>query len=105
VTGKIVSPSLQPVQGAIIGLTPLSVLPRREFSAYSNDLGEFVFDSTPPNRYLLRVRRIGYLQVSDTIQLKSDSGIVASALLIRDPLVLDDCGLTYYEKRVPWWKK
>ena len=105
VSGRVSSPSLAPIEAATIGLTRLSVLPLQERVTTSNARGEFSFDSTDGDRYLLRVRRLGYARVADTLQLSADSGIVVTALLAQHKLILDDCGLTYTEKRVPWWKR
>jgi hypothetical protein len=56
------------------------------------------------DRYLMRVRRVGYLSASDTLELRPDSGIVATVVLAEHHLTLDECSLTYTERRVPWWK-
>jgi hypothetical protein len=104
VTGRVVSPSLSPIESATIGLVRLSVPPAREAQAYSNAAGNFSFESTHRDRYLMRVRRLGYALTSDTIELTADSGVVATVVLAQHRLTLDECSLTYTEKRVPWWK-
>jgi len=105
VTGRVATPSLLPIEAATIGLAPLSDLPLRDRLTTSNVRGEFSFDSTAPGRYLLRIRRLGYTLVGDTVQQTADSGVVVTALLAQHKMILDYCGLTYTEKRVPWWKR
>ena len=104
VSGRVASPSLSPLEAATIGLARLSVSPSRERLTTSNGLGEFSFDSIPPDRYLLRVRRIGYALAVDTLKLTTDSGIVATVLLVQHKMIFDECGMTYTERRVPWWQ-
>jgi hypothetical protein len=104
VSGRVVSPSLSPIAGATVDLTSLAS-PSRIAQAASNTQGEFAFESTPTGRYVLRARRLGYAQVRDTIQLRADSGAVATVVLVQHKLILDECGLTYTEKRVPWWQQ
>jgi hypothetical protein len=65
--------------------------------------GEFAFDSIPPGRYLLRVRRIGFAAAQDTIDITTTSRITVRAVLAVEKVMLDGCGIFYYEKRVPWW--
>jgi hypothetical protein len=105
VSGRVASPSLSPLHGATIGLARLSVSPLRERVTTSNALGEFYFDSLPSDLYLLRVRRLGYALAADTLRLTTDSGIVATVLLVQHKMIFDECGLTYTERRVPWWKR
>jgi hypothetical protein len=105
VSGKVVSPSLSPIAGATVDLTPLSTASSRSAQAASNAQGEFAFESTPTGRYVLRARRLGYSQVRDTVQLRADSGAVATVILVQHNMILDECGLTYIEKRVPWWQR
>jgi hypothetical protein len=104
ITGRVVSPTSSAIQGATIGLTRLGVSPSRDIQAFSGQLGEFSFDSTPPSRYLMLVRRLGYGPARDTIEVRSDSSVVVVALLAQHRMILDECTLTYTEKRVPWWK-
>ena len=104
VSGKVVSASLSPIAGATIDLTPLSIASSRSAQAASNGQGEFAFESTPTGHYVLRARRLGYSQVRDTIQLRADSGAVATIILVQHKMILDECSLTYTEKRVPWWQ-
>jgi hypothetical protein len=104
-SGRVASPSLSPIEGARIDLSGLSLPPPRERITSSNAVGEFSFDSTQPDRYLLRVRRLGYSGVADTLRLTPDSGVVATVLLVQHKLILDDCDLAYTEKRVPWWRR
>jgi hypothetical protein len=107
VSGKIVAPgSLVPIQGAGITLIAMLNQGRSETrQAYSDASGGFRIDSVLPARYLMAVRRLGYSPARDTVELKPDSGIVATAVLIPDNIVLDECSMTYYEVRVPWWKR
>ena len=105
VSGKVVSASLSPIAGATVDLTSLSTVSPRSAHAASNIQGEFAFESTPTGRYVLRARRLGYSQVRDTIQLRADSGAVATVILVQHRMILDDCDLTYTEKRVPWWQR
>jgi hypothetical protein len=105
VSGSVASPSLSPLEAATIGLARLSVSPLREWLTTSNALGQFSFDSIPPDRYLLRVRRLGYALAADTLKLTADSGIVATVLLVQHKVIFDECGLTYTERRVPWWQR
>lgn len=104
ISGKVVSPSLSPIAGATVDLTSLGS-PSRIAHTPSNMHGEFAFESTLTGRYVLRARRLGYAQVRDTIQLRADSGAVATVILVQHKMVLDECGLTYTEKRVPWWQR
>jgi hypothetical protein len=104
ITGHVSSPAFQPIGGALVGLVRLSDPPSRETTAPSSDRGDFSFDSMRHDRYLMRVRRVGYLSASDTLELRPDSGIVATVVLAEHHLTLDECSLTYTERRVPWWK-
>ena len=104
ISGKVVSPSLSPIAGTTVNLTSLAS-PSRVAHAASNTQGEFAFESTPTGRYVLQARRLGYARVQDTIQLRADSGAVATVVLVQYKLILDECGLTYTEKRVPWWQR
>jgi hypothetical protein len=105
VSGKVLSPSLAPLAGTTVDLVSLPPSPSRSSQSATNTQGEFAFESTLAGRYVLRARRLGYSQVRDTIQLRPDSGAVATILLVQDKISLDDCGLTYTEKRVPWWHR
>jgi len=105
VTGKVLSPSLEPIAGATVGLTRLSMTPSPTMQAVTNALGEFSFEPTPPSRYFLVARRLSYLAARDTIQLAADSGAVVAVTLAKHPMTLDDCSLTYTTKRVPWWQQ
>jgi hypothetical protein len=98
-------PSLEPIAGATVGLTRLSMIPSPTMQAVTNALGEFSFESTPPSRYFLVARRLSYLAARDTIQLAADSGAVVAVTLAKHPKTLDDCSLTYTTKRVPWWQQ
>jgi len=104
VSGRVVSPSLSPITGTTVNLISLAS-PSRVAEAVSNTQGEFAFGSTPTGRYVLSARRLGYAQVRDTIQLRADSGAVATVVLVQHKMILDDCSLTYTEKRVPWWQR
>ena len=103
VSGKVVSPSLSPIAGTTVDLMPDSSSSSRTGQAVSNAQGEFAFESTRSGRYVLRARRLGYSQVRDSIELRADSGVVATIILVQHRMILDECGLTYTEKRVPWW--
>jgi hypothetical protein len=107
VSGKIVAPgSLVPIQGAGITLIATPTQGRSEtLQAYSDASGGFRIDSIVPARYLMAVRRIGYSPARDTVEVKPDSGIVATGVLIPDRIIFDECSMTYYEVRVPWWKR
>jgi hypothetical protein len=105
VTGRVLSPgTLVPLEGAAVTLVPLADT-AKQLHAYTNATGDFRIDSAPPARYLMRVRRLGFRAVRDTIEITPDSGIVATGLLALDNIVLDECSLTYQEVRVPWWKR
>lgn len=107
VSGKVVAPgSLVPISGAAITLTVTPAEGRPEIrQAFSDAAGGFRIDSILPARYLMAVRRIGYSPARDTVEVKPDSGIVATGILIPDNIVFDECSMTYYEVRVPWWKR
>jgi hypothetical protein len=109
VTGKVLAPgTLAPIQSATVTLSLVSTSPQgapKNFQGITDANGEFRIDSTPPARYLMRVRRLGYRQAHDTIETTADSGIVATGLLVQENIVLDECSLTYQEVRVPWWKR
>jgi Carboxypeptidase regulatory-like domain len=109
VKGKILAPgTLDPIQAATVTLTQVSTSPQvasRTFLGISDANGEFRIDSTSPARYLMRVRRIGYRQAHDTVQINADSGVIATALLVPESIMFDECSLTYQEVRVPWWKR
>jgi hypothetical protein len=107
VSGKVVAPgSLVPIAGAVVTLiaTPAKGQPEI-LQAYSDASGGFRIDSIRPALYLMAVRRIGYSPARDTVEVKPDSGIVATGLLVTDRTVFDECSMTYYEVRVPWWKR
>lgn len=109
VSGKVLSPgSLVPIPSAAVGLTLLQDLPQataKPVGAYTDVGGAFRIDSTPPGRYLMIIRRIGYHAAHDTLVIAPDSAIIATGLLVPDYVVLDGCGLMYEEVRVPWWKR
>jgi hypothetical protein len=54
---------------------------------------------------MIQVRRLGYAQVRATIEVRADSALLLTALLVRDNVTLDECGLTYEKVRVPSWKR
>ena len=70
----------------------------------TDSLGAFHFDSVLAGHYRVTARRIGYVAVRDSLVVARDSAVSVTALLVKQYLVLDECGLTYYEERVPWWK-
>ena len=104
VSGKVVSPSLSPIAGATIDLASLLDSSSR-FPQASSAQGDFAFESTPSGLYVLRARRLGYSQVRDTIQLRADSGVVATVILAQHKITFDECSLTTTEKRVPRWRR
>lgn len=102
VSGKVLAPgSLEPIQGATITLTPL---PHGKALRQVSDVsGSFQIDSIRPSRYLLSIRRLGYLAARDTVLVVEDSGLVATGNLVTHNMTLDECGLLYQKVRVPWW--
>ena len=107
VSGKVVAPgSLVPIPGAVITLIATPTQGRPEIlQAFSDASGGFRIDSILPAHYLMAVRRIGYSPARDTVEVKPGSGIVATGVLIPDKIISDECSMTYYEVRVPWWKR
>ncbi|HEV7387584.1 MAG TPA: carboxypeptidase-like regulatory domain-containing protein [Gemmatimonadaceae bacterium] len=109
ITGKVVAPgSLTPIQGALVGFAPLSKpgeMPANALQQYSDASGTFRIDSMRPSRYVMSVRRLGYLAVRDTVLVTQDSGLVATGTLVPHNMTIDECGMMYYEVRVPWWKR
>ena len=109
IDGSVVTPGgLTPLATAIIHLTRVAAStsePAASLQANSDGEGRFRFDSVASGRYVLQVRRIGYQPVRDTIELHGDSGVVATAVLAMQIIRFDECGLTYEEVRVPWWKR
>lgn len=108
-SGQVVAPgSLTPIQGALVSLflLPLPSQGRSQTIQASTDaVGTFHLDSISPARYLMLARRIGYRAAHDTIVVARDSGIVATAILVPDVMIFDECGMAYQEVRVPWWKR
>jgi hypothetical protein len=101
-TGKVVAPgSLEPIQGATITLAPVPT--GRALQQYSDASGSFHIDSILPSRYLMSVRRLGYLAARETVLVVEDSGLVVTGSLIPYNMTLDECGLMYQRVRVPWW--
>jgi hypothetical protein len=98
------SPALLPIGAAVVALVPLSDPLSQEAKVISGERGDFSFDSMRRDKYLMRVRRIGYLSGSDTLEIRPDSGIIATVVLAENRMTLDECSLTYTERRVPWWK-
>ncbi len=109
VSGKVVAPgSLDPIPGASVGFAPLPIVsqtPSYVFQQGSDASGGFHIDSIPPSRYLMVVRRLGYLAVRDTVLVTPDSGIVVTGILVPYNMTLDECGMMYQKVRVPWWKR
>ena len=102
VSGKVVAPgSLEPIQGATITLSPLPN--GKALQQVSDASGSFQIDSIRPSRYLMSVRRLGYLAARDTVLVVEDSGLVATGSLVTHNMTLDECGLLYQKVRVPWW--
>jgi hypothetical protein len=105
----VVAPgSLTPIQGALVGFAPLSKpgeMPANALQQYSDASGTFRIDSMRPSRYVMSVRRLGYLAVRDTVLVTQDSGLVATGTLVPHNMTIDECGMMYYEVRVPWWKR
>jgi hypothetical protein len=100
--GKVLAPgSLNPIQGATVTLAP--ILAGQALQLYSDATGAFYIDSIRPSRFLMSVRRLGYLQARDTVLVVQDSGLVATASLVIHNMTLDECGLMYQKVRVPWW--
>lgn len=64
--------------------------------------GLFRVDSLPPGQYTLRVRYIGYMRAVQSITLDGTKGVAVVAVLGRDLMMLDGCGLTKVRK--PWWR-
>ena len=69
----------------------------------TDSTGRFAFDSIAPGRYVLRIRRIGFGVVSDTIEVRQGGSVTARAVLAMDRVMLDHCGYVMTMKRVPWW--
>jgi hypothetical protein len=109
ISGHVLAPgSLSPLEGALVSVTLLPINPQgssKTLQQGTDKSGAFLIESISPARYLMRIRRLGYRQAHDTVEVKRDSAIVATALLVRDNITLDDCSLTYTEVRVPWWKR
>jgi hypothetical protein len=109
VSGRVVAPgSPLPLGGASVSLTRLPVSEQGNSAVIervTDNSGAFIIESISPASYLIRVRRLGYTQVRDTIEVKPDSALAVIALLVRNNLILDECSLTYQKVRVPWWKR
>jgi carboxypeptidase family protein len=109
VSGRVVAPaSVLPLGGASVSLTRLPVSESGNSTGIervTDNTGAFTIESISPAWYLIRVRRLGYTQVRDTIEVKPDSALAVIVLLVRDNLALDECTLTYQKVRVPWWKR
>jgi hypothetical protein len=109
VSGVVAEPgALFPLSGTSVSLTRLP-LPQQgnstDIRRVTDNAGTFVVESISPASYLIRVRRIGYMQVQDTIEVKRDSSLAVIAVLVRDNMILDECSLTYQKVRVPWWMR
>jgi len=109
VSGVVAEPgALFPLSGTSVSLTRLP-LPQQgnstDIRRVTDNAGTFVVESISPASYLIRVRRIGYMQVQDTIEVKRDSSLSVIAVLVRDNMILDECSLTYQKVRVPWWMR
>jgi hypothetical protein len=109
VSGVVAAPgALFPLSGTSVSLTRLP-LPQQgnstDIRRVTDNAGTFVVESISPASYLIRVRRIGYMQVQDTIEVKRDSSLAVIAVLVRDNMMFDECSLTYQKVRVPWWMR
>jgi hypothetical protein len=109
VSGRVVAPgTLLPLAGASVSLTRLPISQQQNsarIERVTDNFGAFVVESISPASYFIQVRRLGYTQVRDTIEVKADSALAVIALLVRDNMTLDECSLTYQRVRVPWWKR
>jgi hypothetical protein len=109
VSGIVVAPSaLVPLSGTFVSLTRLPIPQQgnsRGIQKITDNSGGFVFEPISPASYLIRVRRLGYMPVQDTIEVKRDSTLAVIAVLVRQNMMLDECSLTYQKVRVPWWRQ
>jgi len=109
VNGSVITPgSLDPIQAATVSFTPVPIAGQPSggvLTQYSDASGRFHIDAIPPARYVMLVRRLGYLLARDTVVATPDSGIVTTAILVPDNMILEECGMMYEKVRVPWWVK
>jgi hypothetical protein len=95
VSGKVVAPgTLVPIQGATVTLTVITDSSEQQGTTYratTDDTGQFRIDSAPPGQYLIRVRRLGYRQAHDTVRTMPDSGAIATGVLAREVVRIDEC--------------
>ncbi len=99
---------LSPIPGVTVTLAPLAILgraPSKTVQVFADESGKFRIDSIAPARYLMSVRRLGFVAAQDTILVARDSGIVAAGILVSHNMIIDECGMMYQEVRVPWWKR
>ena len=86
-----------PVAGAS---ARLGSLPWRHFSLE----GSVRFDSLPAGLHELTVRGIGYHPARTAIFMRTDSGVVARAVLAADRIVINESCGTMQRVPKPWWK-
>jgi hypothetical protein len=95
VTGTVTETgNLGPIQSVMVTLELVSAAigrPRLRYDMSSDAGGRFQMDSVLPDLYLLRLRRIGYRDVTDTIHIVGDSGAVIRATMAPQNVIVD-CG-------------
>lgn len=103
-TGKVVAPgSLAPIQGVTVTLAPVPT--GNALRQYTDASGTFRIDSIGPSRYLMSVRRLGYIPAQDTVLVAQDSGLVVTGSLVPSDMIIDECGMMSQKVRMPWWKR
>jgi hypothetical protein len=94
-----------PLDGVSVDLRPPARRPTRGPAAVTTDsTGVFAFGDLPPGRYALRVRRIAFAALEDTLTVEADhAGRPPRALA---PRGLDGVcsGMMMVRVREPWWR-
>jgi hypothetical protein len=86
--------NLAPIQSVMVTLEVFSGAigsPRPRYHVPSDAGGRFEVDSLLPDLYLLHLRRLGYRDVSDTIRIVGDSGVLIRATMAPQNMIVD-CG-------------
>jgi hypothetical protein len=86
VSGRVLNPQGEPVDGAAVEATPESGRPRR---ATSGDGGAFRIEDLRPGRWTLRASRVGYAEVRQTVTLPAGARQTVELRLGEQPFVLE----------------
>ena len=73
------------------------------FLAEQVDSSRYAFTNLPTGRYRLRVRRVGYLELADSVTVRPDAVDALRTQLRVDNRCDLNCGEVTFRKSRPWW--